>query len=865
MTVREEPSVAPVLQARVNSVPVEALDTLSLGRTVRTLQALLDLEGDLAALACPVTDALYALVPSLDDDRALRRAVLALKRDVHNGRTPGCTAGQLDAILGRLGPDDAALLRRWLEGVRRRDELRRQAEEAFGEELTAAGQALVASLWDPGLLRGLSLASPDFVATLVRGKEEEARPGTRFARSCFSYLARAAVKTSPFSTLTRVGLAYFDRPSEPARDAGAGSVLAYLSRGFALAWLMACARDRRLARAFQYELNRSIRQGDGGSAVLVPDYLCRDGFFFRNDRFVSAGGYAHYIRRLMPLGRAPYDAYLAALGGPEAHGTFARLMAVGLIRPVAPWERMEEATLGRLAEAIGQVPDEVAQQVADLLRALQSVAERATTAGPAERVRLIHEFRSRSEAGYVSLLGQQAPHWHGEAGVLYEDARVEHAIPPLGEAVAADLKRLGAAMRPYIIRTHLYDYLVADFVARYGRGAVIDDVLDFLTRFCARPDFQQLLMRAMRADTEATAVPWHERTALPVGRGSAAPSATVFFQLAASSPEAVRRGEHLMVFNNLNPGLGGLFARFNPLFAEGPGLREQVHRWLAELYPGARVYDFPIFADWSSLQQRGLGGRPVLLWPAEWPALDDRDGLDLRSLRLSHDPATDTLTLLDPTGTPAALSYLGVVPHFLISGPLRLLFVLMDPWQNGFRFSAGISFFTRPRPVPEAVAFTPRETMGRLVLRRASWRMPVRAFPVPEPGEAPFRFLERAHRWRTLHGIPEEVFLNTEYARMDLTVKRRKPLWVRFDSYHALAAAAQTLADGDVTAVVLHEALPGREQHWVPGGDGRPRAAEFAALLRWPVQYGEPGPGLRKGEEDGAQRVAVLSDLPRAL
>ena len=57
-------------------------------------------------------------------------------------------------------------------------------------------------------------------------------------------------------------------------------------------------------------------------------------------------------------------------------------------------------------------------------------------------------------------------------------------------------------------------------------------------------------------------------------------------------------------------------------------------------------------------------------------------------------------------------------------------------------------------------------------------------------------------------------------------------MWLSFDSLHAISTACH-LIEPDVIAIRLDETYPILEDHWVVGGDGRPRASEFVALLRW--------------------------------
>jgi hypothetical protein len=173
--------------------------------------------------------------------------------------------------------------------------------------------------------------------------------------------------------------------------------------------------------------------------------------------------------------------------------------------------------------------------------------------------------------------------------------------------------------------------------------------------------------------------------------------------------------------------------------------------------------------------------------------------------------------------------YLGTVPAYLVGGPARLLMALGDPWI----LRAGPAPEDDGRGVSGAVVAHERREAGRVVLARRRWRMDPNCLPVGQPGESDLAFLRRTHRWRRGHGIPVEVFATARRSQLSFDARLRKPRWLRFDSLHALRAAEDLLSPG-VNAVELTEALPARDEHWVRAVDGRPRAAEFVALVRWP-------------------------------
>ncbi len=97
-------SVCEVALVRASGVPPAVLDGLCVPRTSAALIDLAAAEQVLATLSDRVEEALFALVPQLDDDPHLRRRVLTLKRNVHNRRSPGIATATCDDMNAGLPP-----------------------------------------------------------------------------------------------------------------------------------------------------------------------------------------------------------------------------------------------------------------------------------------------------------------------------------------------------------------------------------------------------------------------------------------------------------------------------------------------------------------------------------------------------------------------------------------------------------------------------------------------------------------------------------------------------------------------------------------------------------------------------------------
>lgn len=815
--------VADVCLVRTAGVPAAALDELRLRATTAALSQAARTQAATDSAAGVLEQTLHAAVPGLE--RPVRRVALRLKRDLHNGRRVGGAPEELERVAHALGPDGARRLEAWRELVAVSDATRDHARETARTELAAAEAALAGHLAQPRLRAAIALASPSFAGELAR-HGAPAPAGGRVGRTSFGYLVRAAAKTSPFSSFGRVRPARLSRavPAQPERCSIAATPALAL-------WLLhAVARDAELASALRFTANPTLRRRGDALLFLEGVPLSAQGFLWRRETVVELPG--DWAQRLEGLHDGSYDQVLART---RSHTALVRLLDTDLVRARGPWALHEPNRVLALARAVGALSGPRAHRLAGSLRALSAELEGIAGSDASSRVTRIEGVRSRT-AATLAELGRPRGHALAEVGVAYEDVAEPARVPALGPYVEADLLRLAALLRPRILRTQLYDELLAFFCSRYGDAGVCDDVTAFLVRFMGDAGAVASLRHAMRTDALAL----HARAPGPPlagGPGLALAGASVLFQLAAPDAGALARGEHLLVVNQVAHGGGGLVAR---LTAPGDeGTRETLARWLADRCPaGARPWQISFAADWNGLQRPVPGLAPVLPWPGDVAAADDGE-VTLDDLSLEHDRDSDTLVLRDRDGRPVVPLYTGTVPPSLVAGPAGLLVTLGDPWIVG------------PGPAPAGelgtgIRHAPREQDGRIVLSRRAWTVPADDFPRPRVGEAPDVLLDRAQAWRRGHELPEEVYVTAVRPRPALTARLRKPLWLAWDSPHALHAAA-ALVDGPGEQLRLAEALPGRREHWFEASDGTRRAAELVALLRCalsPEAHQPPLPAL---------------------
>ncbi|HEU4558183.1 MAG TPA: lantibiotic dehydratase [Longimicrobium sp.] len=202
------------LLARICGLPADVLNHF----TTRLCEALPQrdtIAAELERARAALEDAIFAAVPGADP--ALRRFLLAVKRDCHNARPlarhAAAPAWEILRLVVGDGADEVIRLEARLE------EWDAQFAAAFATERDRQRQALYDTLADREFVRGLALASSDLARALqgTRGAPAEAtRRDERAETALLRYVTRAAIKVSPFSTLTTVGLGTLGRDAGPA-------------------------------------------------------------------------------------------------------------------------------------------------------------------------------------------------------------------------------------------------------------------------------------------------------------------------------------------------------------------------------------------------------------------------------------------------------------------------------------------------------------------------------------------------------------------------------------------------------------------------------------------------------------------------
>ncbi|MEU8550499.1 lantibiotic dehydratase [Streptomyces roseoverticillatus] len=816
---RTAAAVAPVAGVRTAGLPVSVLRDVAAPRLTSLIARACDLREAADALASPLSDDLYRLVPLLDGQRATRRAAVQLRRDIHNARLTPKTEAHAAAVTACLDEGGQSRLAQWLNAMRDMDDALVTAHRTAGEELRHAGAALLDHLRTREIGLGLALASPDFTEELLLGRDAVSSVEARRARSAAAYLARIAVKPSPFSTLATLGVARFDGASD-APAAGAGRTLSS-SRALAVSLLRSFAVAGSRTIGIPVVVNTSLRAGEDEARCTLPSYAASpDGFFFRQDDVVR---YDRYRPSLEAVGTGPSTRAELARHVPELDAAaWRRMVETGLLQPLVPWRSSAGLHFGALATTVGPPsPDgEAAVRAVHELAALESTI--GASSDPLERARAVTRTRQAAQEAFTAL-GRPAPSWLATAPLYHEAVAAQpEETRTLPSHIAEDLAEAARWIAPTVTLSPLYRRLVDGFVRRHGHGAAGVDLLDFLYAFHTATDG----VPWSRGSAVTAPAGEHDRLA---GHGTVArASHSVFFQVAAPGMAAVVSGDYEIAVNQVQAGSSGLLGRW----ACVPGLHDTtasaLRDWVRSLHPGCRVYQVSAYADWAELQRMPMRSLPRLRAPGDLPDADS-DAVDLTGWTLAHDPESRTLQARDQDGHPAALTYMGVVPGHLLTGPLKLLCLLSDPWITMSRVDRDIRPYDRMQTV-ERLTYRPRMQHGRTVWARARWSVPPTDVPRPAPGTPTIAFLTDVERWRRRHGIPGEAFI-VQIVKGPSGFTKLKPQCIQFDSPHLIWSALRRISP-EAVVVDFIEAFPGSRQHPWCDTDGKPVVTELMGLLR---------------------------------
>lgn len=500
---------------RVAGLALSAVDGLRAADTHRWAEDVLAAETALRDGAEWLGDVLHAAVGATDPapdgpGAARRRALLRLRRQIHNDRLPARPDASTQAAVEAVALVDepaAERLAGWLHRRRLLDKLLAEGPPLLTADLARNRAALRELVADDRLRLGMLLASPVLEGQLDGYARTLGVPGGRarkVERSVLSYVYRTACKTSPFSTFTGVATGRFTTGGE-ADAAGrptAGAVrvadvwtshvrlnVVVLAR-IAELILADPVRRRDLpvrpASGWGHEedriryVRRSVTAGDDAAAVTfdaVKDRL----FFLRRsgtlDRLLGLFAERPELRHreLTDWLAAEQDADPA-----DCEAYVSALLQLGMVRvPCLDTEVHSGDPLRSFQRSLAALERPWADRLAALLEAPAEALARYPAAGHAERAGLLRALRAGLGRVQEEL---GAPEAALPQTLLYEDVSAGREIPcPAPDWTA--LRSVERILPAFDLTAAQRITFEGFFTARYGAGGRCDDLLGLVHDF----------------------------------------------------------------------------------------------------------------------------------------------------------------------------------------------------------------------------------------------------------------------------------------------------------------------------------------------------------------------------------------------
>ncbi|MFE1830818.1 lantibiotic dehydratase [Streptomyces yangpuensis] len=495
---------------RVAGLALSDVEALRADGTRRWAEDVLTAETGLRQGAERLGEVLHAAVAATDPwpdgpGTAQRRALLRLRRQIHNDRLPARPDASTEtAVEAVAAMDEAAAehLAGWLHRRRLLDKLLAEGPPLLTADLARNRTALRALVADERLRHGLLLASPVLEGQLdgyARAQGVPTGRARKAERSVLSYVYRTACKTSPFSTLTAVATGRFTDTA--GRDAQDGIRVAdtwsshvrlnvvVLAR---LAELILADPERRRdlplrpASGWGHEddriryVRRSVTAGDDAAAVTFDAVQDRLFFLRRSGTLERLLGLFAERPELRHGELTDWLAAEHAAGPAECEAYVCALLQLGLVRvPLVDTHVHDEDPLCSFRQALASLERPWADRLAALLEAPAAALAGYPAAGHAERSGLLRVLRSGLHRAQAEL---GAPDAALPQTLLYEDvsAGSELPCPPRDWTALRAVERILPAFDLTLAQRITFEGF---FTARYGAGGRCEDLLGLVHDF----------------------------------------------------------------------------------------------------------------------------------------------------------------------------------------------------------------------------------------------------------------------------------------------------------------------------------------------------------------------------------------------
>ena len=807
---------------RVAGQPAEAVAALRTPAAVAWTEQVLAAEGTRDAIGDELREALESALAARGPEDPERVALINLRRDAFNGRRP--RPSTLTRAEPLMPPETRALANQWIVAIDRVRDLLDHGLAVLGDDLAAARSRARELLADDNLRSAVLLQSEVLEKNMDRYLDPARKldkHGRQVERTLLELLYRAALKTSPFSTLTSVGLGRFSDTATRPRPEPVSlqqrsttrlniAVLARLSAviladpalrsGLRVTLAPGASSDGETMRY----VRRRTAAGTDPDAVVAIDNVHENLFFLPSgpalDDVVALTREARPT--LEELSRQLSDA-APERTITEADQLVGHLLRLGfLLAPDLQIDLRSARPTEVSVAALSTQDHPILQQLARSLQAAVVLVDAYPGTPARGRASVLRELREQVRASF-EVLGasdQLVPRT-----VIYEDTTITGEGMEVDRGlwertVLPDLADLADILPAFDLNVSRRLTAKGFFRARYGVGGRCEDVVRFCHEF-QRDFFEPYTRRAMRRrqfDDDNAFVPqenWFKLddiVAVDRAREAASlhlrdlraadPGPVEEIRLGPEFVDAVRRelpgGAQLaqpwsffvqlaaggeapgrLILNQAYAGLTLMFSRFAHSI-EGAG--ELITRILAEYSPdGAVLAELRGGYETTNLNIHPAVTQYEIVCPGDASTRPADEQVSLEDLVLVHDEEADRVRLMSTRlGREVIPVYLGFLMPMALPEIQQILLCFSPSGMAQIDLWAGTG-----DPVPvDGITSYPRLALGDLVLQRRMWKLNTAVFPFRDPQHSDAEHLLRLQRWRVEHGLPRRLFAQIDNA-----------------------------------------------------------------------------------------------------
>ncbi|MDB4917051.1 MAG: lantibiotic dehydratase [Gemmatimonadetes bacterium] len=806
--------VAPAFLVRYAGVPMNRLTGLTSAMIRGLLVEVLQADSGIAQRQEQVSQLLFAAVGEATE-REQRRGLLALRRAIFTERP---VSARVAAWTTTLAIGDRTIIEQQILALARREQLVARIDECWSNEVNLWRAKFRAQLHDVDYVLSLQLATPGLASVLEQYLVEPplGRGGslTQVERGLLRYFSRMATKSTPFARFCAVGRGAFDRSPLVGSAQLIGTPTEKTTRVrlnkrlFDLFWRAAISVPE-LSRGLPVLWNETVEER-GSKWILLTRTGVQETF-----RHIESNELLHYIRRqvINANGRRTIeslvegflaDATLEA-SKEEATAFCEGLVRLGLLRYShgipeleADWEEPLAGVLERTGNALG----------IDLGSTLRSLRRQADQLACSDKVRRPVGIEAMKQALLDTFADQRIARPLPSEPIVWEDATASATMSLSGTCAPLEkLAELAELLLP-MSETHALQATLRQFFEnRYGTAVDRVPVLEFYEEFYRHHFKHHLEVEQGLSTQERMLLQGAYNLQNPFNLESVRRVHTARESLCellrarwesnpAASEIVLRRDDVLGCSKTLPPETldGRSIAVFaTPAFSATESNLQQLYVRGAECFAGYGKYysrfldllpgDFlaQVRADnegnsneWQFAEIEADGAFNGNLHPSlvrtsiRYPlSASGTSGtvIDCGHLCVTRDTSdANALCLLNTTTDarviPLDLGFLNPrmrPPLFQLLArfglPTMGFIRLPDTWLRAPQALA-------TQEVPLTIQYRPRVTYeGVVAISRRQWMVPRALWPVRRAGEAEPQYFVRLARWRTLHGIPERVYV----------------------------------------------------------------------------------------------------------